>query len=61
MSSPVSPPMRVRVAASNGQGLDFEGTVGADADLDGVVAFIDEDDGRTLHLNGWLWMFERLD
>lgn len=56
-----SAPLRVRYAASNGQGIDLEGTVAADADLDGVVEFIDDDDGRKLQLNGWLWIFERLD
>jgi hypothetical protein len=61
VSLPVSAPERVRYAASNGQGIDFEGTVAADADLDGVVEFVDDDDGRTLQLNGWLWIFERLD
>jgi hypothetical protein len=38
-------------------GFEMTGTIASDADLDGVVAFTDEDDGEVHYLNGWLWEF----
>lgn len=53
---------RVRVHADNCQGLDMEGTLPADDGLwDGVVDFIDDETGETLRLNGWLWVFHRVE
>lgn len=56
------PPGRVRVHADNAQGIDMEGTLPADEGLwDGVVEFIDDETGATLLLNGWLWIFNKID
>lgn len=35
----------------------LEGFISRHADLDGVVMFIDADNGKTRQLNGWLWSF----
>jgi hypothetical protein len=43
----------IRIYCTDGM-TDFEGTVSADADLDGTFTLISDDDGKPYRINGWL-------